>query len=215
MSASLKRGYSFFLIMCLSLSFDLKSSNPNITICQQDNFHLNLVSNTQPYTINSKAPAWKKNTRNIINIMIIVQLSHSLTRSTHRISRAPQSVLIVLSRWRMDKEARDPTKPLKGTHMEDCTDSSPTFVDSSLQCLLLKPGPIVNHLLCLYIVFCLYGWFTKIKPIIDGKNTTNKIWQCAKSKNLWTGLFQYFSFLNFHGCCDACTRQGLGFSNLD
>ena len=148
-------------------------------------------------------------------MIINVRPSRSVTYTAHHISRAPQAVLIVLSRWRMDKGARDPTKPPKGTHVKDCTDWLPNFVDSSWQCLFVETR--TNPIICCIYIHLAALWTREIKlDNQDGKNTTNKIWTPCTSapENPWTGLFQYFSFLNFHGCCGACTRQGLGYFNM-
>ena len=101
-------------------------------------------------------------------MIINVRLSRSVTHTAHHISRAPQAVLIVLSRWRMDKGARDPTKPPKGTHVKDCTDWWPNFVDSSWQCLFVETR--ANPIICYIYTLRHYGprksnWTTKMVRI--------------------------------------------------
>ena len=108
-------------------------------------------------------------TNNMNSIMFInVRLSRSVTYTAHHISRAPQAVLIVLSRWRMDKGARDPAKPPKGTHVKDCTDWLPNFVGSSWQCLFVETR--TNSIICCIYTLRHYGprksnWTTKMVRI--------------------------------------------------
>ena len=77
--------------------------------------------------------------------------------------------------------------------------------------MLLKPETTVNHLLHVHFVNLVIVW-----TIHDGKTKRNIRLDLLhdSSKNPSTGLFQPFSFLNFHGCFSGCMPRGLGHSDL-
>lgn len=83
--------------------------------------------------------------------MIIVQLSRSVTHTAKNISRAH-------SAFKMAEGGASEEHPREGLHWLN----APSFVDSIWQWMLLKPEPIVNHVLYLDVVM---GRFAMKKSI--------------------------------------------------